>query len=101
VSRAPATAQQEIKVRLRDCPSPTRTLPPLLKILTVMTTTTLADMRELVEKYLPAECRERETWRYVADQTAPCRPRHQRGGDRLAASVAARAGAMPAAVTAE
>jgi hypothetical protein len=28
----------------------------------VMTLTTLADIRELVERHLPAECRERETW---------------------------------------
>jgi hypothetical protein len=28
-----------------------------------MTLTTLADIRELVERHLPAECRELETWR--------------------------------------
>jgi hypothetical protein len=33
-----------------------------------MTLTTLADVRELVERHLPAECRERETWRHVADR---------------------------------
>jgi hypothetical protein len=33
-----------------------------------MTLTTLADIRELVERHLPAECRERETWRHVAAQ---------------------------------
>ena len=33
---------------------------------TVMTLTTLADVRELVDVHLPAECWERETWRYVA-----------------------------------
>jgi hypothetical protein len=37
-----------------------------LKIPTVITLTTLADIRELVEKHLPAECRERETWCHVA-----------------------------------
>jgi hypothetical protein len=31
-----------------------------------MTLTTLADMRELVERHLPAECRERYTWQHVA-----------------------------------
>jgi uncharacterized LabA/DUF88 family protein len=43
-------------------------LPRPLKIPTVMTLTTLADIRELVERHLPAECRERETWRHVADR---------------------------------
>jgi len=38
-----------------------------------MTMTTLADVRDLMECHLPAECRERETWRHVA--AAPCRPR--------------------------
>jgi hypothetical protein len=33
-----------------------------------MTLTTLADIRELVERQLPAECRERDTWRHVAAQ---------------------------------
>ena len=42
-----------------------------------MPLTTLADVREIVEGRLPSECRERETWRYVAgalDEAA-------RGGD--------------------
>jgi hypothetical protein len=30
-----------------------------------MTLTTIADVRELVERHLPAECQRRETWRYV------------------------------------
>jgi hypothetical protein len=45
-----------------------RKLPRPLKIPTVMTLTTLADIRELVERHLPAECRERETWRHVSVQ---------------------------------
>jgi hypothetical protein len=42
-----------------------------------MTLTTLADMRELVESHLPAGCRERETWRYVAHRMNEA----ARGGD--------------------
>jgi hypothetical protein len=33
----------------------------------VMTLTTLADMRELLERHLPTECRERETRRITAN----------------------------------
>ena len=33
-----------------------------------MTLTTLADIRELVERHLPAECRERDTWQHVGAQ---------------------------------
>jgi hypothetical protein len=58
-------------------PDWSRKLPRQLQIPTVMTLRTLADVRELVERHLPAECRERETWRHVAD-----RLRHAaRGGD--------------------
>jgi hypothetical protein len=35
-----------------------------------MTLKTLADVRELVERHLPAECRERDTWRHVSKQLA-------------------------------
>jgi hypothetical protein len=42
-----------------------------------MTLTTLADIRELVERHLPAECRERETWRHVAAKMNAA----ARGGD--------------------
>jgi len=68
-------------------PNWARRLPRPLKIPTVMTLTTLADMRELVapltaaddcvERHLPAECRERETWRHVADRLNEA----ARGGD--------------------
>jgi hypothetical protein len=44
-----------------------------------MTLTTLADIRELVERHLPAECRELETWRHAA-----------RGGDINDAVIALR-----------
>jgi hypothetical protein len=49
-------------------PNWSRKLPRPLKIPTVMTMTTLADVRELVERHLPAECREREAWRHVANR---------------------------------
>ena len=35
-----------------------------------MTLKMLADVRELIARHLPAECRERHIWRYVADQLA-------------------------------
>jgi hypothetical protein len=35
-----------------------------------MTLKTLADVRELVERHLPADCRERDTWRDVSKQLA-------------------------------
>jgi hypothetical protein len=49
---------------------PKQTLPisqPALPV-TWSAMTTLADIRELVERHLPAECRERETWLHVAAQ---------------------------------
>jgi hypothetical protein len=49
-------------------PDWSRKLPRPLKIPTVMDLHTLADVRELVERHLPAECRERETWRHVATE---------------------------------
>jgi hypothetical protein len=35
-----------------------------------MTLNALADIRALLERHLPAECRERETWQHVAEQGA-------------------------------
>ena len=58
-------------------PDWSRKLPRALKIPSVMTLRTLSDVRELVEKHLPRERRERETWRHVSDQLAKA----ARGGD--------------------
>jgi hypothetical protein len=58
-------------------PNWSRKQPRPLKIPTVTTPHTLADVRELVEKHLPAECRERETWRHVTDRLHHA----ARGGD--------------------
>jgi hypothetical protein len=63
-----------------------RPLPRPLKIPSVMTLTTLADIRELVERHLPAECRERETWRHVSNQLNEA----ARGGDIDEAVIALR-----------
>jgi len=68
---------------------------------TVMTLHTLADVCELVEKHLPAECR---GVRPGATLPIGCTMRlaagrYQRGGDCLTPSPAARAGAVPAEVT--
>ena len=58
-------------------PNWSRKLPRPLKIPTITTLHTFADVRELVERRLPPEFRERDTWRHVADRL------HQaaRGGD--------------------
>jgi hypothetical protein len=59
-------------VRSTELPSPnwSRPLPRPLKIPTVMTLKTLADVRELIGRHLPARCREQHIWRHVADQLA-------------------------------
>jgi hypothetical protein len=67
-------------------PNWSRPLPRPLKILSVMTLTTLADIRELVERHLPAECRERDTWQHVAAQMNAA----ARGGDINGAVIALR-----------
>jgi hypothetical protein len=42
-----------------------------------MTLKTLADVRELIERHLPAERRERDTWRHVSKQLTEA----AKGGD--------------------
>ena len=66
-------------------PNWSRTLPRPLKIPSVMTLRTLADVRELMQ-HLPRERRERETWRHVSDQLAKA----AKGGDINSAVVALR-----------
>jgi hypothetical protein len=63
-----------------------RKLPRPLKIPSVTTLTTLADVRELVERHLPAECRKRDTWRHVSDRLHHA----ARGGDIDEAMIALR-----------
>jgi len=67
-------------------PNWSRKLPRPLKIPTVTTLHTLADVRQLVEKHLPAECRERDTWRHVTDRLDKAAP----GGDINDAVIALR-----------
>jgi hypothetical protein len=47
-------------------PNWTRPLPRPIIIPDVMALTTLADVRTLVEKHLPAECRAKFSWRQLA-----------------------------------
>ena len=49
-------------------PNWSRPLPRPLKIPSVMTLKTLADVRELVERRLPAGHRQRSTWQHVEKQ---------------------------------
>jgi len=54
----------------RKRPDWSRRLPRPLQIPNVMKLRTLADVRELVEKHLPADYREKDTWQHVAAQLA-------------------------------
>jgi hypothetical protein len=51
-------------------PDWSRPLPRPLTIPTVIKLKTLADVRDLVEKHLPAQYRHRATWRHVSAQLA-------------------------------
>jgi hypothetical protein len=58
-------------------PNWSRKLPRPLKIPTITTLHTLGDVRELVERRLPPEFRERDTWRHVSRQLTEA----AKGGD--------------------
>ena len=63
-------------------PDWSRPLPQPLEIPSIMTLTTLADVRELL-KHLPKGHRERSTWRHVA----ACLEEAARGGDPVDVNV--------------
>ena len=51
-------------------PDWSRPLPRPLNIPTVMKLSTLADVRDLVEKHLPAQYRHKPTWQHVSKEIA-------------------------------
>jgi hypothetical protein len=57
-----------MSLRERTRPNWSRPLPRPLKIPSVMTLKTLADVRELVERRLPDGHRQRSTWQHVEKQ---------------------------------
>jgi hypothetical protein len=63
-----------------------RPLPRTLIIPDVMTLRTLADVRDLIERHLPAEVREKSTWRHMASLL----PAAAAGADTVDVSVALR-----------
>ena len=71
-------------------PDRTRPLPRPLIIPGVMKLRTLADVRELVEKHLPADYRQKDTWQHVAAQLAEAAS----GGDIMDVSIALRLALM-------
>ena len=74
----------------RTRPDWTRPLPRPLIIPGVMKLRTLADVRELVEKHLPADYRQKDTWQHVAAQLAEAAS----GGDIMDVSIALRLALM-------
>jgi hypothetical protein len=75
-----------MSLRERTRPDWSRKLPRPLKIPNVTTLTILADVRELVQRHMPRECWERETWAHVSNQLAKA----ARGGDINSAVVSLR-----------
>ena len=74
----------------RSRPNWSRPLPRPLQIPNVMKLITLADVRELVEKHLPADYRQKDTWQHVAAQLADAAS----GGDIMDVSIALRLALM-------
>ncbi len=54
----------------RKRPDWSRRLPRPLIVADLATLTTLGDVRDLIERHLPAPYREKATWKYVAAQLA-------------------------------
>jgi hypothetical protein len=65
-------------------PDWSRKLPRPLKIPSVMDLKTLADVRELIEKHLPAETRAKSSWQHVAS----CLEEAAQGGDTVDVAIA-------------
>ena len=61
-------------------------MPRTLIIPNVMTIRTLADVRDLIERHLPAETREKPTWQYLARLLAAA----SRGADTVDVAVVLR-----------
>jgi hypothetical protein len=57
-----------MSLRERTRPNWSRPLPRPLKIPSVMTLKTLADVRVLVERHLPDDHRQRSTWQHVENK---------------------------------
>jgi hypothetical protein len=55
---------------LRKRPDWSRPLPRPLTIPGIVTLVTLGDVRALIEKHLPAHCRDKATWRHVSQKLA-------------------------------
>jgi hypothetical protein len=53
-----------------SCPDWSRPLPRPLTIPTVVELKTLAEVRDLVDRHLPAQYRHKPTWRHVSAQIA-------------------------------
>ena len=74
----------------RTRPDWSRRLPRPLQIPNVMKLVTLSDVRELIEKHLPADYRQKDTWQHVAAQVAEAAS----GGNIVDVSIALRLALM-------
>lgn len=80
----------EMTATRRKRPDWSRLLPRPLVIPEIMELRKLADVRELVEKHLPADYRKKDTWRHVAAQLTEAAS----GGSVMNASIALRLALM-------